>query len=277
MQWHTFFYVLLLCLKRVDAQCAAGSYGGSSSQSNVANTGTGSTAFASSIYNQVTYPPVNAINGNYGNGPYATWVSLNPSSSQEWLAVDLKSSKTITKVVYYPWDGVSVTDNFDVRVGNSDTVLNNAICATASLPTNTHTSVNCAATGRYVSLHRKTTGSMAVTEFEVWSGGCTLCPTFSTSPANSISVTGCTCNAGYTGPGGGPCTLCTAGKYSSSGGICQSCSSDTVSNAARTACINYCDPITQVIVNSVCVDPTQCGLKMYRTTSNTCANCPANT
>ena len=44
-------------------------------------------------------------------------------------------------------------------------------------------------------------------------GHCTDCPRNSTSPAGSANLTNCTCNAGFPGPAGGPCTACVAGKY----------------------------------------------------------------
>jgi hypothetical protein len=42
---------------------------------------------------------------------------------------------------------------------------------------------------------------------------CLVCPPNSNSPPGSTSVTICTCNAGSTGPSGGPCSLCEAGKF----------------------------------------------------------------
>ena len=41
---------------------------------------------------------------------------------------------------------------------------------------------------------------------------CSTCPPNSNSPAGSAASTNCTCNAGSTGPNGGPCTACAAGK-----------------------------------------------------------------
>jgi hypothetical protein len=48
-----------------------------------------------------------------------------------------------------------------------------------------------------------------------WFVPCTDCPTNSSSPAGSTALTSCTCNAGFPGPNGGPCTACVAGKYQS--------------------------------------------------------------
>ena len=44
-------------------------------------------------------------------------------------------------------------------------------------------------------------------------GGCIACPPNSCSPADSIDITACQCNAGYTGPNGGTCSQCLAGTY----------------------------------------------------------------
>jgi hypothetical protein len=41
------------------------------------------------------------------------------------------------------------------------------------------------------------------------------CPSNSNSPAGSTALTSCTCNAGYMGQNGDPCTVCVAGKYQS--------------------------------------------------------------
>ena len=50
---------------------------------------------------------------------------------------------------------------------------------------------------------------------------CRSCPTGSSAPAGS---TYCTCNAGFTGPNGGPCTACPAGAYAASGASTVTCS-----------------------------------------------------
>jgi hypothetical protein len=72
---------------------------------------------------------------------------------------------------------------------------------------------------------------------------CTYCPTNSLSPEASETITDCTCNAGYTGPDGGPCTPCAAGTYRTTLGssqpvagnyktlssMCQSCPANSAS------------------------------------------------
>ena len=44
------------------------------------------------------------------------------------------------------------------------------------------------------------------------------CPPYSNSPPGSTSARTCTCNAGSTGPIGGPCSQCTAGKFKDASG-----------------------------------------------------------
>jgi hypothetical protein len=47
---------------------------------------------------------------------------------------------------------------------------------------------------------------------------CTVCPADSTSPTGSTQITSCTCNQGYTGLNGGPCTACPVGTYKQNSG-----------------------------------------------------------
>jgi len=62
---------------------------------------------------------------------------------------------------------------------------------------------------------------------------CQSCPNHSDSPASSISIIACTCNAGWTGPDGGLCTQCVAGKYKIASGdaACSNCSAGQYSAA----------------------------------------------
>ena len=56
-------------------------------------------------------------------------------------------------------------------------------------------------------------------------GTCNLCPAGSTSPSGSTGVTQCTCNSGYSGPPGGPCTPvdCGVGKTGPAGSCTLGC------------------------------------------------------
>jgi hypothetical protein len=95
---------------------------------------------------------------------------------------------------------------------------------------------------------------------------CTDCPTNSNSPArlSSVKGTSCTCNAGSTGPNGGPCEPCVAGKYKTLTGTatCTNCGAGTYSSAGSTACMG-------------------CGAGTYSaavgaTASWRCSPCPSN-
>ena len=62
-----------------------------------------------------------------------------------------------------------------------------------------------------------------------------------TSSVPAGSVTACTCNAGFSGPDGGPCTPCEAGKYKALAGssTCSACPSNSNSpagSAVLTSC-----------------------------------------
>ena len=81
------------------------------------------------------------------------------------------------------------------------------------------------------------------------SGGvyCTSCPYAMTSPAGSMTLADCTCNAGFTGPDGGPCTACSAGKYKDQTGdaACTSCVAGkySVATAGQTELSCYACPV----------------------------------
>ena len=69
------------------------------------------------------------------------------------------------------------------------------------------------------------------------------CPASSDAPEGSSSLQNCLCNAGFSGPNGGPCTQCGSGKYKSSAGTdaCTDCGigkySGTVAATSDTACV----------------------------------------
>ena len=68
---------------------------------------------------------------------------------------------------------------------------------------------------------------------------CTVCPMDSTSPTGSTQITSCTCNQGYTGLNGGPCTACPVGTYKQNSGsaACIDCVAGKYSIlTARIAC-----------------------------------------
>jgi hypothetical protein len=58
---------------------------------------------------------------------------------------------------------------------------------------------------------------------------CLDCPENSTSTLRSSSLANCTCNAGFSGPNGGPCVACVPGKYKAVTGsvACSACPSNS--------------------------------------------------
>ena len=70
---------------------------------------------------------------------------------------------------------------------------------------------------------------------------CVACADNSSSVLGSSVVTACTCNAGATGPNGGPCSLCVPGKYKNVIGNtnCTSCAAGTyMAGVGATVCLS---------------------------------------
>ena len=67
---------------------------------------------------------------------------------------------------------------------------------------------------------------------------CKMCPVNSAAPAGSGSISNCICDAGYTGPNGGPCLPCESGKYKAANGsaACTPCAFGSDSASGQTAC-----------------------------------------
>jgi hypothetical protein len=112
---------------------------------------------------------------------------------------------------------------------------------------------------------------------------CLACPTGSISPEASTSSAACIgapCNAGYTGPSGGPCTECFYGTYKTTTGsaTCQNCPvnsyTTTTGNSALTACL--CDEGYTGPDGGIC---SACNANWYKPTrgSAQCTQCPVYT
>ena len=78
------------------------------------------------------------------------------------------------------------------------------------------------------------------------SGGCQLCPEFSTSPGGT-GRSGCACRAGWMMTRDYRCVMCPAGQSSVSGGMCQNCPNGTF--AARPG-MGLCEPCPGGMVSS---------------------------
>ena len=74
------------------------------------------------------------------------------------------------------------------------------------------------------------------------SPSCNLCPANSRAGASSGFVSNCICDAGYTGPNGGPCSACAAGKYKTVTGTsaCTNCTAGTYSVVSGASTASPC-------------------------------------
>ena len=93
---------------------------------------------------------------------------------------------------------------------------------------------------------------------------CTTCPANSyATTATNVDATACKCNAGYTGPDGGPCVACEVGKYKSGTG-----------SAACDYCVNHDN--NEYYVHDGTITTERVGLFTSESGSSTCGVCVAN-
>ena len=108
---------------------------------------------------------------------------------------------------------------------------------------------------------------------------CTACEPHSTTASDkSTAKTDCQCNAGYSGPNGGPCTACDTGKYRVAGGDtgCSDCPDYSLSPAASTALTDcQCNAGYSGPNGATC---TVCEAGKYKMAvgSAVCSDCPAD-
>jgi len=141
---------------------------------------------------------------------------------------------------------------------------------------------------------------------------CFACPSNTDAVRGSVQQTECVCNAGYTGPDGGTCTVCDVGTFKSASGsaMCMDCQAATYNDlAGSSACMSCpafttsfarsdqvadciceegysgpdggvctaCDPGTFKNINgsSGCID---CAINTYQseTAASACVSCPAD-
>jgi hypothetical protein len=115
---------------------------------------------------------------------------------------------------------------------------------------------------------------------------CRTCSAGSISPAYSIASTDCVCNAGYTGPNGGPCSACTLGNYKTSKGTpaCINCAAGTYADIAGSTTCKNCVAGTYLTTTGAtalatctnCINNTY-STSTSATTVSTCTACPVGT
>ena len=108
---------------------------------------------------------------------------------------------------------------------------------------------------------------------------CQRCPDNTQSPPNSTSLQACICNAGYSGPDGGPCVHCQAGTFKSSPGkaACVHCAVGTyVDTQAAVSCIQCGDHYSTLFYGSTS-DQCLCEPGFTRPDSATLSPCVACT
>jgi hypothetical protein len=110
---------------------------------------------------------------------------------------------------------------------------------------------------------------------------CTLeCPANSDAPEGSNAESDCLCNAGFTGPNGGPCVECIAGKYKAEGGDgpCTECLSGYFSGApgqtSQTSC-EMCPYNSIAPAGSTAVTACGCNAGYTGPNGGTCSACVA--
>jgi len=141
------------------------------------------------------------------------------------------------------------TENYTIYVGNDNSVdgrfVRNSVCvekqrALSNIDAQKIT-CNTPISGRYLFFVLQRAESLALCEVEIFSSDCALCPANSISPPGSVLLQDCKCNAGYTGPDGGLCTVCEPGSYKSGTGSASCVICPQNSNTKPTKTTNLFD------------------------------------
>jgi hypothetical protein len=145
----------------------------------------------------------------------------------------------------------------------------NGICSTCAAGTYKNTTGSAPCTHCRAASYSPTVAATTATT-------CLACPANSNSPSMSSAAMACKCNAGYTGPDGGPCTACIAGSYKTTTGstACTSCPTFSGSICAicgtsvNCMCTGYTDSVCTACVSasapaSTRADACVCGPGMY--------------
>jgi hypothetical protein len=155
-----------------------------------------------------------------------------------------------------------LTDCIDCPIGTFSPVSGSTECELCAVGRYGNTVGRFICTACKIGTYTPVTGSSSCTDCAAGKYGtltqqsaeasCTACPAGLTSPNASTSIADCrnasaVCNAGYTGPDGGPCSACDAGTYKNVSGsvVCTVCPSNGMESggtysdsAGATGCTN---------------------------------------
>lgn len=125
-------------------------------------------------------------------------------------------------------------------------------------------------------------GSYSLAVGTMDSSTCTICPVYSYSSAASNELTDCTCNKGFTGPNGNPCTACPVGNYKDVQGsaFCTMCPADTYvdyTNATSVDNCTLCAPNAQSPQGSDELQDCECNAGWLGGLGGPCTACIAGT
>ena len=241
--------------------------------------------FASSVWGgEARYQSSKLVDGDLSSGN----TFQSSPQPQPWVKIDMQTTVYVRRVrIYNRGDCCQWRlDNFEIRIGNDPTFLNNAVCVTAQPTYSGFKDFTCVMSGRYISLQvLHNDGHLMFREFEVYGTKldldptlylCSMCP-LNTATNNTASHVCAACAAGKTTDGRTGQVECVCavgtepGTEPGAGGACQTCRAGTYKAAstdkyANRACVNC----------SSCAANQQVATECNSTHNITCRACQAN-
>ena len=217
----------------------------------------------------IEYAEVNLVDGIFSNDN--NWFHSN-IAFQVWVLIDMQETVDVQTVrVYNRRGGVESNrlQNFEIRIGNDATFLNNAVCVTAQSTFPDVKDFTCPMKGRYLSLQNGGYNYLNLRELEVWGKKivpifeCLVCPqnTFTNNTgaliceacaagkttAGRTGQVECVCDVGLEHGTDGECVTCPAGRYKATSTdkyanrACVTCGSCAANQQVNTECNNTHD------------------------------------
>lgn len=112
---------------------------------------------------------------------------------------------------------------------------------------------------------------------EAWNSTCVQCPDHASHTQTAEArQAACTCDAGYTGPDGGPCAACEPGQFKAANGsaACETCVANTYSNGGASAACVPCHGNSTSATGSAEVAECLCD-PGYELVAGVCVQCAA--